>query len=101
MDAIRNCSKHKSKTCGGYIFLRDGDEPYQAKNKSVLVNQYSKDDIYIQTYNSIKEAAISVGLKDSSGIISCCKKHRYTSSGGYKWYYANDIEQPDKTKIVA
>ena len=39
-------------------------------------------------FESIQEAAMAVGLKKSSGIVSCCTGKRKTA-GGYHWKYAD------------
>lgn len=62
------------------------------------VNQY-KDDVFINAYNTLSEAAKSIKQKSSSSISECCRKNK-KQTGGYEWYYANDTEQPDKTKIL-
>lgn len=52
----------------------------------VKVNQYSKDGVYIATYNSIDEARGKLGLC-SGDICRCCKGIRKTC-GGFVWKYA-------------
>lgn len=50
------------------------------------VEKYTLDNVYICTYNCLKEAAMDCGLKDTSRIIDACKNPNHTS-GGYKWKY--------------
>ena len=65
------------------------------------VNQYTKDGIYIKTFNSIQQATMSLTSKSSNAISMCCHHARhYNSAFGYKWYLEDDITQPDKSKIV-
>lgn len=64
------------------------------------INQYTKDNIFIKTYNNSSEAKSSINITSTSSIIACCK-NKLKSAYGYRWYYANDISQPDKTKITA
>ena len=64
------------------------------------INQYTKDNIFIRTYNNSSEAKSSINITSTSSIIACCK-NKLKSAYGYRWYYANDISQPDKTKITA
>ena len=65
------------------------------------INMYTKDNLYIKTFDSGKEAGKYIGGKNSSILIgSCCKKKK-RSAYGYKWYFSNDLSQPDKTKIIA
>lgn len=63
------------------------------------INCYSKDNIFIKTYISSEEARLDIGLKRGSHITDVCKG-RAKSAGGYVWYYANDLNQPDKSKII-
>ena len=63
------------------------------------VNMYELNNTYIRTFNTTIEACTFVG-KNSSNISNCCKGKQKTCSG-YKWFYANDPNQPDKTKIIA
>lgn len=65
-----------------------------------MINQYTKNGKFVQTFDSILDAAKFVGLKTSGDIGKCCKTHKWCP-GGYKWYFANDPDQPDKSKIIA
>ena len=92
------------KQCDGYIFRYHGDpiDKYSTQweykhNKSV--NQYDENLNYINTYKSAVEASKVTGA-NSSHINSCCKGKRKTC-GGFKWFYANDLFQPDSSKVVA
>lgn len=60
-----------------------GSERYNAK----CVNQFTKDKILIQQWESIADAARSLGVA-SSNIIKCCKGQIKTSYG-YIWEYAD------------
>lgn len=100
---INSCSG-KTVRAYGYVWRYKG-EPFNKYNTkyttSKTVNQYSKDNKYIKTFNSIKEASEFVGSKKSFYEVSkCCNKQKDTFKG-YKWFYANDPEQPDKSKIIA
>lgn len=66
---------------------------------TIQVNCYTLDDTFVCTYNSLEEAKNAVGLKNSYNITNVCQKRR-TKTGGFKWFYANDPDQPDKTKII-
>ena len=61
------------------------------------VNMYDLDDNYIKTFPTVTEASIFI-KKNISNIINCCKKKQKTS-GGYKWFYADDINQPNQSLI--
>lgn len=62
------------------------------------VNQY-KDGVFIRTFNTLIEAAKSIGHINSSNISACCRKEK-AYAGGYQWYYVDDEMQPDKSKII-
>ena len=64
----------------------------------VAVNKYTKDNVYICTYESMADAERDTGIAKSNIVRVCDKKLK--SAGGYKWYRAFDLLQPDKTKIV-
>jgi hypothetical protein len=61
------------------------------------VNMYTLQDEYVMTFDSVKEASMYIN-KHPSNITKCINKCQ-KSSGGYKWYHANDPTQPDKSKI--
>lgn len=61
----------------------------------ISVNQYNLEGVYINTYKSIKEAKEITGITTIS--MNCQKKHY--SAGGFRWYYIDDLNQPDNTKI--
>lgn len=98
----------KQKQSNGYVFRYHG-EPYNlystikntnSKAISIKVNQYDKDDVFIQTFNSVTLAGVYLDINNSTSISKCCKGKLKTAYG-YKWFYANDPNQPDKTKIIA
>lgn len=63
-------------------------------NKSVC--QYTKDGIFIKQYDSLKEAGDLFDAPNANVLIgSCCRKIK-KSAYGYKWYFADDSEQPNK-----
>lgn len=64
------------------------------------INQYTKDNIFIKTYDNSSEVKSSINITSTSPIIACCK-NKLKSAYGYRWYYADDINNPDKTKITA
>lgn len=68
-----------------------------SKSKSKKVNQYTMDDVFIKTFDS------GISTKEigaTPGIVSRCCKGLSKHSGGFKWFYADDPNQPDKTKII-
>ena len=99
---ITDVCSGKMLTAYGYVW-RYKDEPfdkYRVVSKYQPVNQYSKDNVFIETHNTANQASKKVGLKYSGDIGKCCSGERKTC-GGYKWFYANDPNQPDKSKIIA
>jgi group I intron endonuclease len=62
------------------------------------INCYGKNESFIKTYESTHDGERQTGVNHSS--ISRCCKGRQQTAGGFKWYYSNDPNQPDKTKII-
>lgn len=52
------------------------------------VSQFSKDYCFINSYQSIKDAAEKTGIATSS--ISRCVRHERKSAGGFIWLYSSD-----------
>lgn len=98
---VNSCSGHK--VFGGrYIwrFFEDNFEDLKhTRSKLIPVNQYSLDDKFINTFISTRDAARCNNMSYQT-INGVCRKIKKTS-GGYKWFYANDETQPDKTKIIS
>ena len=70
------------------------------KNKlSKIINQYDGD-IFVQTWYGAKEIQRQLGI-DNAQICRCCQhKVGCKSAGGFLWFYADDPDQPDKSKII-
>lgn len=68
------------------------------KTNTIVVNRYTQDSQYINSYNSLTEAAIDVG-SSVGNICRACNNSNF-SVRGYKYYRAYDQNQPDKTKII-
>ena len=56
----------------------------QSNKKSVM--QFTDDDIFIQEFGSVKEAAESINVTPSS--VTICLKGRSKTAGGFKWKYS-------------
>jgi group I intron endonuclease len=56
----------------------------QANKKHV--SQFTKDDIFIQEFESVKEAAENINVTPSS--LTICLKGITNTSGGFKWKYS-------------
>lgn len=100
---ISNVINGVNKSYGGYIWRKTTDSfntfNTNIKEKFRSVNKYTKDNIFINTYDTVTNAVKSVN-KDSTSSISRCCNGKLNSAYGYKWFYADDPNQPDKTKII-
>jgi group I intron endonuclease len=56
----------------------------QANKKRV--SQFTKDDIFVREFESVKDAAESIHVTPSS--VTVCLKGRSKTSGGFKWKYS-------------
>ena len=88
------------KYCVDFPLDNNVDSAIQHKFSYKKVNCYTKDNNYICTYDSLEDARKAVGLKNSYNITNVCQKRR-NYAGGYKWFYSDDSEQPDKSKIIS
>jgi len=98
---IQHCCKGDFNTYKGYVwkFANDSDRingnnnPQLAahyKSISRKVVQLSVNGDYINTFDSIKEAAKSIGGKLPSLITDCCRNGRHKTAYKYKWKYLED-----------
>lgn len=86
---ISNCCAKRRKQCGGFLWCYDGQEilsPYKSKGKKVI--QYDLDGNYIQSFNTMKEASLS--LNCSLQLISMCCRKEVKSAANYQWRYDGD-----------
>lgn len=100
---ITNCCKGKIKTAFDYVWRYKGhpfDEFKSSLEHQVKINQYTTEDIFVKTHPSSVDAMKELGVSSYGSIKKCCKGKLKTYKG-YKWFYANDPNQPDKTKIIA
>jgi len=67
-----------------------------SQNKKVC--QFDMNGNYIQTHNSLKEAANSIGVNYASGISACSRK-KIPSANGYRWCFENDFVKFKKNCI--
>jgi hypothetical protein len=85
-----NPSKHMTNEWKQNISLahkKNGFIPNKAsESNKIKVNQYSLNNEFIKTWNSITEAAKAVGLKRPTGISAVCNNKR-NKAGGFKWSY--------------
>ena len=95
---ISSCCKGKRKTSGGYVWVYKDDYDKFDKNEHMkecdhirAVNKYDLNMNYLETFNSVTEAAKDVN-GFTSRISSCCMR-KSKMAYGYIWRYANDLEK--------
>lgn len=100
--AIR-CCNGQNTTAFGYIwrYHNDNFNKYSCAtiNGVMRVNKYTTDGIFIERFNSYKDAAQSVGTTNRKAISDCCNYIKSTYKN-YMWFNVNDKNQPDKSKII-
>lgn len=101
--SITEVCDHKKITSGGFQWRYISDKSVVnkvkvgAENVIKKVSQYTKDGVYIQTFNSISEAAKSIGL-DSSSISKVCYGKKQTA-GGFRWMFGDSKKNLGILKI--
>lgn len=101
LQQVRNfVNRHKVLEKQYVLFYEDEDfdKDNISYDKEQRINQYDLNDNFINMHPNASEAGRKTSC-DPSSILKCCKK-KYKSIKGFKWYYVNDIDQPDKTKII-
>ena len=104
LNRIRNCCTGRQYNVNGFVYRYDYDpfDKYEVIKKEIInnsmVNKYTEDGVFIKTYTFIKEAEKENNI--CKGSVSNACRGKTKTAGGYKWYYANDPNQPDKTKIL-
>lgn len=93
---INSCCTRRHTSAYNYLWkYKDDPTPIQdfvekqkatGKGAQKQVEQYDLDNNYIQTFNSCREAARSIGAPYHVGINSCCLGKQKTAYG-YKWRY--------------
>ena len=93
---INSCCARRHTSAYNYLWkYKDDPTPIQdfvekqkttGKGMQKQVEQYDLDNNYIQTFNSCREAARSIGAPYHVGINSCCLGKQKTAYG-YKWRY--------------
>lgn len=82
------CHKGKHKTAGGFQWVFVGDEqsirPIKPWEKPV--DQYDKNGVFLNHYETIKQACAATNINNSS-ITHCCRG-RQKSAGGFVWRYS-------------
>lgn len=96
---IRSCCNGIGTSAYNYLWKYEDDntpiEEFVLRQKKTgkgavkMVEQYSLDGKYIQTFSSCREAARSIGAPYHVGINSCCLGKQKTAYG-FKWKYAKE-----------
>ena len=89
---ISACCLGKKNRAYGYIW-RYSDDPNNLEVKPLTpyrapIDQYTREEDYITTYQTIAEASKQTGIGDTS--IGNCLRGRSKSAGGYVWKFNND-----------
>ena len=99
---IYNVCNGNNSSYHNYVFRYhyDSFDKYNIiPNNYKSVNAY-KNNIFYNNYNSIKEAGklLNINASNISSVLSPTGSSK--SAKGYVFYYADDPNQPDKTKII-
>ena len=100
--SITSCCKGRIKTAFNYVWRYKGhsfDEFKTTLEHQIKINQYTLEGSFIKTHISSSDALKELGVNYYGSIKKCCNGKSKTFKG-YKWFFANDPNQPDKTKII-
>lgn len=105
---ILNVCLGNERSLYGLVYRYKGDAfnkygEYLIQRKSYPINCYTKDNIYIQTFPKAVDAGKYIDInnyqKKTRCITAVCRKEK-KSAYGFLWYYSDDPNQPDKSKII-
>lgn len=101
VSAIYKNANNTLKTAYGYIwkFNKDSEKFSSRHHTNSNFNCYTIDNVFVKTFSSVKDALAFAELKCKDSIYQACKKENHYA-GGYKWFYSDDLTQPDKSKII-
>ena len=89
---ISECCNGKIRSVYGFIWRYKGDPLGDYKdNRTVSISKYDKNGVFIESYDTFKDACLSVGKYNdtvSGNIRRCCKGERKTAYN-YIWKYNN------------
>lgn len=86
----KHTEESKQKMREHHIDVSGDKNPNYGKGRKVV--QLTIDDDYIAQYNTASEASRIIGVC-LQNIISCCRKMRCKSAGGFKWMYKEDYDK--------
>lgn len=92
---IANCCTGKRGLAHGfqwkYANAGNGNiEPF-IDVRETPVSQFTKDGIYIATFESVRKASEALGIS-ATNISNCCKTHNQNTAGGYQWRRGKSIK---------
>lgn len=98
--SITRCCNGEACCAGIYIWCYENENPIFNYDKMAEkpIYQYDLNGNFIKRFNSSKEAGLILNIKHVYINLCCNKKTKM--SGGYKWYYSEDPNQPDKSRIL-
>lgn len=104
IQSISACIHGNSKMSAGHIWrhidvdqLPENEMPNFNHALSKVVDQFSRDGVYLASYPSLKAAAAAVGVSSSS-LLTALK--RGTRSGGYLWKYKQGTKSVNAHKLT-
>lgn len=93
--AISSCCKRDRPSCKNFLWRYEGDEPpidyVHELKKRRQIKQYDLNEKFIKIFNSISDAAKTLGISRSA-VGNCCSG-RTKSAGGYIWKYVEEYEE--------
>ena len=93
---ISRCCRDLIETAGGWVWKYKTNKHNKRKSRTPKpVVQLDLNGIFINSYNSIKDAAITMQIC-SSNISRCCANTNKRSTGGYRWMYLEDYKNLTK-----
>ena len=98
---LTTCCQGKQKTVGGFQWsyekkdfigpaTNERNQKHLWSSNKKSISQYTKDGIFISSFESAHDAARANNIKGSSHITECCNGKRKTC-GGYIWKYNEEF----------
>lgn len=103
---ILQCCKGERNKAYGFVWRFRGEpfSKYSIKKKTKqnrkMINMYTVDDEFVSQFFNVDMAREFVNAANNSNIYTACRNSG-GKAHGYKWYYADDPNQPDKSKIIS
>lgn len=77
--------KNKTQSADSIVHMRAGS----VGKGSIPVNQYTKDGIFIQRWESVKVAGLTLNISASTITGVCRGRKHFHTAGGFKWKYVD------------